>query len=498
MSSVPACRIRAVRDLPPRGDGGMVLYWMVASRRLESNFGLQRAAEWARELRKPLVILEPLRSGYRWASERLHRFVLDGMADHAAAKLPPGVNYYPYVEPNSHAGEGLLETLAEQAAVIVTDDYPCFFLPALLRWAGRQLAVRLEAVDSNGLLPISAPEDRIFTMAFHFRRWLQKNLRPHLEESAFPEQHPLQGLRLPPMPAGIDAIFRRWPRADIAALRAPGGLAGLPFAEAVPPGAIAGGPVAAKKTLATFLASRLPRYADERNQPEEEVASGLSPYLHFGHISVHEIFREAVQKEGWSTRQIASTSDGSSHGWWGASGALESFLDELITWREIGFNFCACRRDYDQFESLPDWCQKTLNDHASDPRQHLYTHEKFEQATTHDSLWNAAQRQLVREGRMHNYLRMLWGKKVLEWSPTPRAALATLIELNNKYALDGRDPNSYSGIFWCFGRYDRPWAPQRPIFGTIRYMSSDNTARKVRVKQYLQKYGPQPQARLLL
>jgi deoxyribodipyrimidine photo-lyase len=145
---------------------------------------------------------------------------------------------------------------------------------------------------------------------------------------------------------------------------------------------------------------------------------------------------------------------------------------------------------YDTYESLPDWARATLDAHASDYRPHIYSLDQFERAQTHDPLWNAAQTQLVREGRLHNYLRMLWGKKILEWCPTPQDALEVMIELNDKYALDGQDPNSYSGILWTLGRYDRPWGPERPIFGKIRYMSSENTARKVRVKGYIERYSP--------
>jgi deoxyribodipyrimidine photo-lyase len=171
------------------------------------------------------------------------------------------------------------------------------------------------------------------------------------------------------------------------------------------------------------------------------------------------------------------------------SAGAEARLDELVTWRELGFNMAARRDDYDRYESLPDWARKTLEKHQRDRRPTVYSLEDFEAAATHDPLWNAAQRQLVREGRIHNYLRMLWGKKILEWSASPRDALETMIELNNRFALDGRDPNSYSGIFWCLGRYDRAWGPERPIFGTVRYMSSENTARKLHVTQYLRRYA---------
>jgi len=171
------------------------------------------------------------------------------------------------------------------------------------------------------------------------------------------------------------------------------------------------------------------------------------------------------------------------------SASAEEFLDEFITWRELGYNMAWQRPDYADFNSLPDWARQTLEEHEDDPRDHVYTLAEFERGATHDPLWNAAQTQLIREGRIHNYLRMLWGKKILQWTGSPREALAVMIELNNKYALDGRNPNSYSGIFWVLGRYDRPWFPERPVFGTVRYMTSENTARKVRVKEYLKRYS---------
>ena len=151
---------------------------------------------------------------------------------------------------------------------------------------------------------------------------------------------------------------------------------------------------------------------------------------------------------------------------------------------------CWQRDDYDQYVSLPQWARETLRGHETDERQYRYSLEEFEEGLTHDPLWNAAQMQLLREGTIHSYLRMLWGKKILQWSDTPKKALKIMIELNNKYALDGRDPNSYSGIFWVLGRYDRPWGPERPVFGKIRYMSSKNTARKVNVKDYMERYSP--------
>lgn len=263
----------------------------------------------------------------------------------------------------------------------------------------------------------------------------------------------------------------------------------LPIDHSIAPSKIVGGAIAGSNLLSKFLNSKLSIYDSDRNQPEKEATSGLSPYLHFGHVSVHEVFERLTRQAEWTPDQVAEKVTGSSSGWWGTSAEVESFLDELITWRELGYNMCWQRDDFDQYESLPDWAQQTLAEHANDHRPHVYTLEQFDNAETHDELWNAAQRQLVREGRIHNYLRMLWGKKIFEWSASPRESLDVMIELNNRYALDGRNPNSYSGIFWVLGRYDRAWGPERPIFGKIRYMTSDNTARKVRVKSYIAKYA---------
>jgi deoxyribodipyrimidine photo-lyase len=195
-----------------------------------------------------------------------------------------------------------------------------------------------------------------------------------------------------------------------------------------------------------------------------------------------------LRREGWTLSRLAKTVAGAKTGWWGASAGAEAYLDQLVTWRELGLNMSARRPDYDQFESLPPWAIRTLEQHATDPRPYCYSLDAFTGAATHDAVWNAAQRQLVTEGRIHNYLRMLWGKKILEWTRSPREALDVMIELNNRFAVDGRDPNSYTGIFWVLGRYDRPWF-ERPIFGSVRYMTSESTVRKLHLKGYLARFG---------
>ncbi|MCR4412296.1 MAG: deoxyribodipyrimidine photolyase [Thermoguttaceae bacterium] len=484
---MPACRIRPVNAASPQASGEFVLYWMNAFRRAGWNFSLDRAVAWSVELNRPLVVFETLPCGRRWDSVRHHRFVLDGMAENARRFDRPGVLYHPYVEATPGAAREAALALGRHACVVVTDDFPLREHVSQIDAVARRLGTLIEAVDSNGLLPLRAA-DRVFPTAHSFRRFLQRTLPEHLLDR--PRRDPLARIRLPPCPSlvsesGVLQHGRTAERPPIA----PAAVVGLPIDRTVPPAGTPGGSQAAARAWKRFLAENLAKYPAGRNHPDDDVTSGLSPYLHFGHLSAHEVFAALAEAEDWTPGRLGERADGSSEGWWGMSPPAEAFLDELVTWRELGFTMTARRDDYDRFESLPDWAQQTLAEHARDPREYVYSLDEFERAQTHDRLWNAAQTQLVREGRLHNYLRMLWGKKILQWTATPRDAIEVMIELNNKYALDGRDPNSYSGIFWVLGRYDRPWGPKRPIFGTVRYMSSANTARKVRVKQYLRKYG---------
>ena len=488
MAKVPELRRRLLNDAPVNPEGDYVLYWMVAFRRTHYNFALERAVEWARELKRPVLVFEALRVGYPWASDRLHTFILQGMADqHRRLADRPGVTYLPYVERAPGAGRGLLEALAARAAVVVTDDFPSFFLPRMQASAAGRLKVRMETVDSNGLLPVAAPQV-VFARAHDFRRYLQRSLPDHFQ--ARPTKDPLARFRVEGHIELPKKLVRKWAPATIDELSNPASLvADLPLDHSVVPARFAGGATEARRCATTFMKERLSAYGDGRNHPDEATASGLSPWLHFGHLSTHELFQGIIDREQWSPDAVAPKATGSREGWWGMSLGAESFLDELVTWRELGFNMSSKRADYMQYDSLPEWARKTLQQHADDPREYVYDLETFERAHTHDEIWNAAQTELVRTGRMHNYLRMLWGKKILEWTARPQDALQIMEELNNKYAVDGRNPNSYSGIFWVLGRYDRAWGPERPIYGKIRYMSSDNTKKKIRMKRYLSTYG---------
>lgn len=482
---VPLERVRAIRDLPPSPRGGFVVYWMTAFHRSRYNFALDQAVDWANRLGQPLLILEILFADYSYASDRLHRFFLEGMADNERAFRSSRARYVPFVERVPGEGARLLRSVAPRASVWVTDDTPVSIPSSIVSSSMGVFRCRVEAVDSNGLLPLAATE-REAPSAYVFRRFLQKNLPDHLFR--FPSPDPVRRLQTAwgnrTLPGGVHP-------SDLSRWLTPGSLASLPIDHVVPPvpGTV-GGARAASRRLRNFVSEKIARYAEAHSDPSLDLGSGLSPYLHFGHLSVHEAFLAVAKKEKWNPSRLSPRCDGSKAGWWGMSRDAEAFLDELVTWREVGFHFCRHRKDFGSYASLPLWARTTLEAHASDRRPYRYSLRQFEEARTHDLLWNAAQRQFLVEGRIHNYLRMLWGKKILEWTKSPREALRVMTRLNDRWALDGRDPNSSSGIFWCLGRFDRPWAPARKVFGSIRYMSSANAARKFRLQTYLERFAP--------
>ena len=288
---------------------------MIAQRRTTHNFALDRAIEWAKELDKPLVIFEPLRLGYQWSSPRFHRFVMDGMHDHMLACADTPVAYYPYIEPERGADKGLLAQVAARACVVITDDYPCFFLPRMVASAAAALDVLMEKVDSNGMLPLRAAP-KTYTTAYSFRRGLHKLLPDHLGHR--PSAEPLKGLKLPALPPEVLApVQRRWPAASAEALSYGDldALDGLDFEYDVMPGPVRGGQVAASKRLSDFVERDLDHYHTKRNDPVHDGSSRLSPYLHFGHLSAHEVFEAVIGREDWSLDALPKAT-GKREGWW--------------------------------------------------------------------------------------------------------------------------------------------------------------------------------------
>lgn len=470
--------------------GAYVLYWMVAQRRTHHSYALQHAAWHAQRLGKPLLVLEPLRVAYPHASDRFHHFVLDGMADNARRCEAAGIPYLAYVERSPGAGRGLLAALAEAACVVVSDEWPCGFIPRMQAAAAERIAARLELVDGCGLIPLRASTAH-FTTAHAFRRFIQRDAVPQLLER--PLADPLAKLDVPKARVPAE-LSKRWPWATRAELGSRRGsfMATLPIDHTIARAPLPGGPEAARARLKQFVKHELRDYAERRNHPDFDATSKLSPYLHFGHVGAHEVVSAVLAHERWDPSRLGDYRDtqGGRSGFWGVGASAEAFLDQVVTWRELGFQACARLGDgVLAYDTLPAWARATLDEHRDDLRVERYTLAQLESAATADRIWNAAQRQLVHEGRLHNYLRMLWGKKIYEWSASGPLALERMIELNDRWCVDGRDPNSYSGIAWVLGRYDRAWGPERPIFGKLRYMSSESTRRKLRVRAYLARYG---------
>ncbi|HET9991233.1 MAG TPA: deoxyribodipyrimidine photolyase, partial [Kofleriaceae bacterium] len=377
-----ALRVTAVNRAPVAAKGRYVLYWMIAARRTTWSFALDHAVALAKQLDRPLVVFEPLRAGYPWACDRFHAFVMEGMADNAKRCAARGVTYLSYVEPAPGEASGLLEALAARAACVVTDEQPGFFLPRMVAAAAARLPVRVEQVDGNGLLPLRAVA-RTFPTAMAFRRELQRQLPAHLAQ--LPAADPFARLPAALRDAALPKL--RW--------RSATELARIPIDHAISPVPYRGGAAAARMLLDEFVATKLARYADDRKDLDRDPSSQLSPYLHFGHISAHAIADAVWRDADWTPARLAKSKvTGKREGWWKLPAASEAFLDELVTWRELGHVFCHHDPEYGTWDALPAWARKTLDDHAKDPRPVLYTRAELEAAATHDPIWNAAQRQL--------------------------------------------------------------------------------------------------------
>ena len=487
MKNINSLRVFRRNNAEPDPDGKYVLYWMSIQRRLEYNYALEYAVAWANKLGKPLLIYEGLSCDIPWACDRFHQFLIEGMAETHQICADMGWNYYSYIETAKGEGAGLVEALSGSAALVIADEYPVYIIRPYNRLMSRKITVPYITVDSNGIIPLRKSEKPPYS-AYIFRKTMQKHFRESFEsgpkENALADLQHNQPIQLP------EDFLKRWPDAAPLYTDIPSLVANLPIDHAVKALKTPGTRAFALGKMQEFLSAKLNRYGQERNEPDAAAASGLSPWLHYGKISAYEVVKKTLehQPKGWSLDEL-SYNNGQRDGFFGGNPNVESFLDELITWREVGYHFCHLVPDYDKYNSLPDWALQTLEEHSMDEREYVYSLDQLEKAETHDPIWNAAQRQLVSEGIIQNYLRMLWGKKVLEWTPDPRTALEYLIQLNNKYAIDGRDPNSYTGIFWIFGRFDRAWGPVRPIYGKVRYMTSDSTAKKIKLKSYLRKYA---------
>ena len=453
MSSQPRVLVR--RGGPPRRDGRCVVYWMQRAMRAVENSALDVAIEAANRLELPVVIYFGVVPNYPNANLRHYHFLQQGLrsvAEHAAAR---GIGLVVRRAPATLAAF-LEET---RAALLIGDENPC---REPERWrhvlAGR-ISIPFWTVDADVIVP-SRLFNRSFALLHHFRPKLRAEL-PHFL-TALPKVEPLHAWRSPknlvsfPLDEEITTGFSHLDRTIL------------------PVDAFLGGTHAALKRLREFVDHDLARYDENRNRPERDGTSRLSPYLHFGNIGPLTIAL-AVQKAVTSGKI--------------PSAATETFLEQLIGWRELSVLFVRHEPNYDNWECAAPWARRTLIEHAADPRPYRYTLAQLERAETHDELWNAAQRQMRTTGWMHNFLRMYWAKMILAWSPDPATAFDWAVLLNDRYQLDGRDPNGYAGIAWSIvGRHDRPWF-NRPVFGLIRPMSGAALGKKFDAAAYIRKHG---------
>ena len=430
-------RIHRLNDKPAR-NGGFVLYWMQQSQRAEWNHALEYAVERANGLGLPVAVVFGLMDDYPEATERHYAFMLEGLRETFQTLEQRGIGAFVR---RGHPADAALEAGAEAALIVCDMGY----LRHQAEWRSRvadEAGCEVVEIESDVGVPVETASDHAEYMA--------RTLRPKLLKRIDEFLQPVQEVKL----------IKRWQRDEGVASTLGTVLINV---DAPPSSRFKGGTSEAKKRLKKFIAESLAVYEAHSNQPQTDDVSMLSPYLHFGQISPLYVALE-IQKDSPKSR----------------------FLEQLIVRRELAINFVWFTPDYDRFSCLPDWAKLTLGNHAKDKREFLYRREQLEQSQTHDPYWNAAMTEMRVTGFMHNYMRMYWGKKVLEWSRSPAEAFETLLAINNKYFLDGRDPNSYAGVAWVFGKHDTAWK-ERPIFGKTRYMNAAGLKRKCDIEGYVEK-----------
>ncbi len=439
-------RIRPLNDKEIRR-GRYVVYWMQASQREEYNHALEHAIEQANQLGQPLVAFFGLTDRFPEANARHYTFMLEGLKETKAALKKRGVQLVVrHIAPEKGAVE-----LSEGASLVVVDRG---YLRIQRQWrtrAANRMGCPLVQVESDVVVPVETASPKEEYSAATFRPKVHKKLNQFLR--------PLR--RRTPLIPSIDLEFHSMDIEDTEDI-----ISRLKIDRSVIRSRrYVGGTGRAKRLFRQFISEHLDHFADLRNDPGVERLSGMSPYLHFGQISPLFIALEASKT---------------------SSPGKDAFLEELIVRRELSMNFVFYNATYDRYRGLPRWAQRSLEAHKGDSRSITYSLEDLERARTHDSYWNAAQREMMLTGKMHGYMRMYWGKKILEWSRSPQRAFSTALHLNNKYELDGRDPNGFAGVAWCFGKHDRPWG-ERPIFGTVRYMNDRGLRRKFDIEAYVRR-----------
>jgi len=418
---------------------------MSRDQRVADNWALVYAQELALSLQQPLYVVFNQVPSFLQAAPRHFQFIQQGLAQVSQKLTALDI---PFCLLEGQPEDTLTEFATHMCAgAIVTDFDPIKLKVQWKNSVAKALKCAFFEVDAHNSVPCWVASSKNEFGAYTLRPKINRLLHEYLIPIPSVVKHPYLASQHP------SSMYVYSSLSNSANL-------GLPSGEE-----------AAWKCLNHFIQNRLFSYAECRNDPNKKAQSGLSPYLHFGQISAQAVALAVMQSQA---PQVSK----------------EAFLEELIVRRELADNFCFYNSHYDSFEGFPNWAKKTLNDHREDPRPYLYSYDSFESATTHDLLWNAAQNELLKTGKMHGYMRMYWAKKILEWTPSPEEAMTIAIRLNDTYEWDGRDPNGYAGIAWSIGGvHDRAWF-ERPIFGKIRYMNDNGCRSKFDVKAYIEKWNP--------
>jgi deoxyribodipyrimidine photo-lyase len=428
---------------------GPVVYWMSRDQRVNENWAMLFAQEQAMRTKSPLIVIFCLVPSFLQADQRNYDFMLKGLAEVSLSLPSYGVAFRLLEGIPGKVLPGFLKKI--RAGVLVTDFDPLRIKRQWKEDVSKSVDIPFYEVDAHNIVPCRSASVKQEYGAYTIRPRLLKALSEYLTPFPGIKRHPF------PLPAKFvlpELIQRGRKRIDVSMSGKVG--------DTIP------GESAASRYLRSFFKNRFDAYSEYRNDPSRNGQSGLSPYLHFGQLSAQKVALEAMAS---STSRLSR----------------DEFLEELIIRRELSDNFCFYNENYDSFDGFPAWAQKTLNEHRNDLREYSYSLRRFEQANTHDDLWNAAQKEMLIKGKMHGYMRMYWAKKILEWTGSPEEALRIAIHLNDKYSLDGRDPNGYAGIAWSIGGvHDRAWG-ERPIFGKVRYMSYNGCKSKFDVKAYIER-----------
>ncbi|MFW5759885.1 MAG: deoxyribodipyrimidine photo-lyase [Cyclobacteriaceae bacterium] len=442
-------RIRTLNDKEENTDQEYVLYWMQQSQRAEYNHALEFALEKANDLKMPLLVVFSLMDDYPEANLRHYYFMVEGLKEVQQALQKRNIRM---IVAHGHPAEVALN-YADKAGCIVTD---MGYLRHHKEWrkkVAREAKVKVWQIESDLIVPVEVTSPKQEYAARTIRSKIHKHLDKFLNEVK-PSRPQHSSLDIKDNGLDISDVEKACAKLKLDTSIKP------------VPQFFKGGTSQAQKRFKNFLKDSLPKYNKNRNQAQSNDISHMSMYLHFGQISAIWLAREALQQK--------SKED------------VDSYIEELLVRRELAANYCYYNPEYDSFKSIPEWAQKTLEKHKSDNREHVYSRKQLEDAQTHDEYWNASMREMRYTGFMHNYMRMYWGKKILEWSHTPEHAYRTTLAINNKYFLDGRDHNSFTNVSWIFGLHDRAWQ-ENDIFGKIRSMKASGLERKFDVKAYIKK-----------